>query len=91
MAKILDNITQAVGNTPLVRLNRLGAGLPGNIAMKLEFYSPASSIKDRIGAAIVDAAEASGMLKPGGTIVEGTSGNTGIALAMVSGMVSTTR
>jgi cysteine synthase A len=83
MAKILDNITQAVGNTPLVRLNRLGAGLPGNIAMKLEFYSPANSIKDRIGAAIVDAAEASGMLKPGGTIVEGTSGNTGIALAMV--------
>lgn len=83
MAKILDNITQAVGNTPLVRLNRLGADLPGNIAMKLEFYSPASSIKDRIGAAIVDAAEASGMLKPGGTIVEGTSGNTGIALAMV--------
>ena len=83
MAKILDNITQAVGNTPLVRLNRLGADLPGNIAMKLEFYSPASSIKDRIGAAIVDAAEESGMLKPGGTIVEGTSGNTGIALAMV--------
>lgn len=83
MAKILDNITQAVGNTPLVRLNRLGADLPGNIAMKLEFYSPASSIKDRIGAAIVDAAEDSGMLKPGGTIVEGTSGNTGIALAMV--------
>jgi len=83
MAKILDNITQAVGNTPLVRLNRLGADLPGNIAMKLEFYSPANSIKDRIGAAIVDAAEASGMLKPGGTIVEGTSGNTGIALAMV--------
>ncbi|MGJ9371620.1 cysteine synthase A [Nesterenkonia sp. CF4.4] len=83
MAKILDNITQAVGNTPLVRLNRLGADLPGNIAMKLEFYSPASSIKDRIGAAIVDAAETSGMLKPGGTIVEGTSGNTGIALAMV--------
>jgi len=83
MAKILDNITQAVGNTPLVRLNRLGADLPGNIAMKLEFYSPANSIKDRIGAAIVDAAEASGMLKPGGTSVEGTSGNTGIALAMV--------
>ncbi|GAB3189518.1 cysteine synthase A [Nesterenkonia suensis] len=83
MAKILDNITQAVGSTPLVRLNRLDADLPGNVAVKLEFYSPASSVKDRIGTAIVDAAEAAGVLKPGGTIVEGTSGNTGIALAMV--------
>ncbi|OSM44830.1 cysteine synthase A [Nesterenkonia sp. PF2B19] len=83
MAKILDNITQAVGGTPLVRLNRLDADLPGNVAVKLEFYSPAHSVKDRIGTAIVDAAEAAGVLKPGGTIVEGTSGNTGIALAMV--------
>ena len=83
MGKILDNITQAVGNTPLVRLNRLDADLPGNVALKLEFYSPASSVKDRIGTAIVDAAEDAGVLKPGGTIVEGTSGNTGIALAMV--------
>jgi cysteine synthase A len=66
-----------------VRLNRLGAGLPGKIAVKLEFYNPANSVKDRIGVAIVDAAEASGDLRPGGTIVEGTSGNTGIALAMV--------
>lgn len=83
MGKILDNITEAVGNTPLVRLNRLDAGMPGNVAVKLEFYSPASSVKDRIGTAIVDAAEQAGVLKPGGTIVEGTSGNTGIALAMV--------
>lgn len=80
---MLNNITEAVGNTPLVRLNRLDADLPGNVAVKLEFYSPASSVKDRIGAAIVDAAEKAGVLKPGGTIVEGTSGNTGIALAMV--------
>lgn len=80
---LLNNITEAVGNTPLVRLNSLTEGLPGNVAVKLEFYSPASSVKDRIGTAIVDAAEAAGVLKPGGTIVEGTSGNTGIALAMV--------
>lgn len=83
MGKILDNITEAVGNTPLVRLNRLDAGMPGNVAVKLEFYSPANSVKDRIGTAIVDGAEQAGVLKPGGTIVEGTSGNTGIALAMV--------
>ena len=83
MSKIYNDVTQIVGRTPLVRLNRLAAGLPGNIAVKLEFYNPANSVKDRIGVAIVDAAEASGELHPGGTIVEGTSGNTGIALAMV--------
>ncbi|WP_431859585.1 cysteine synthase A [Micrococcus terreus] len=83
MGKILENITEAVGHTPLVRLNRLTEGLPAQVAVKVEFYNPANSVKDRIGAAIVDAAEASGQLKPGGTIVEGTSGNTGIALAMV--------
>ena len=83
MGKILHNITEAVGRTPLVRLNRLAEGLPAQVAVKVEFYNPANSVKDRIGAAIVDAAEASGQLQPGGTIVEGTSGNTGIALAMV--------
>ncbi|MDN5913466.1 MAG: cysteine synthase A [Yaniella sp.] len=83
MAKMLDNITQAVGETPLVRLNRLTEGLPADVAVKIEFYNPANSVKDRIGVAIVDAAEKSGKLRPGGTIVEGTSGNTGIALAMV--------
>ncbi|MCC5782291.1 cysteine synthase A [Kocuria sp. CCUG 69068] len=83
MAKIYHDVTELVGRTPLVHLNRLDEGLPGNVAVKLEFYSPASSVKDRIGVAIVDAAEKSGKLKPGGTIVEGTSGNTGIALAMV--------
>ncbi|XKH57885.1 cysteine synthase A [Citricoccus nitrophenolicus] len=83
MATILNNITEAVGNTPLVMLNQLTEGLPGKVAVKVEFYNPANSVKDRIGRSIVDAAEASGELKPGGTIVEGTSGNTGIALAMV--------
>ncbi|HJF15223.1 MAG TPA: cysteine synthase A [Enteractinococcus helveticum] len=83
MAKMLENITQAVGQTPLIRLNRLTEGLPAQVAVKVEFYNPANSVKDRIGVAIVDAAEKSGKLRPGGTIVEGTSGNTGIALAMV--------
>ncbi len=81
---ILEDVTQAVGNTPLVRINRIIEAPEGTtVAAKLEFYSPASSVKDRIGVAIVDAAEASGELPPGGTIVEATSGNTGIALAMV--------
>ena len=79
---ILDNVTQAVGNTPLVRLNRIMPKGP-TVAAKLEFQNPGASVKDRIGVAIVDAAEASGELPAGGTIVEATSGNTGIALAMV--------
>ena len=83
MSKILNSIVEATGQTPLIKLNRLDEGLPGNVAVKLEFYNPAGSVKDRIGRAIIDAAEKSGALKPGGTIVEGTSGNTGIALAMV--------
>jgi cysteine synthase A len=83
MARIYDDVTQLVGNTPLVRLNRITDGAGGVVAAKLEFYNPASSVKDRIGVSMIDAAEASGELKPGGTIVEATSGNTGIALAMV--------
>ena len=83
MAPIYDDVTQLVGGTPLVRLNRLTKGLDATVAVKLEFYNPANSVKDRIGVAIVDAAEKAGALRPGGTIVEGTSGNTGIALAMV--------
>ena len=83
MARIYDDVTKLVGNTPLVRLNKLTEGLGATVVGKLEFYNPANSVKDRIGVAIVDAAEASGELKPGGTIVEATSGNTGIALAMV--------
>ena len=83
MGKIYNNVSELIGGTPLVRLNRLTEGLNAQIVAKLEFYNPANSVKDRIGAAIIDAAEASGELQPGGTIVEGTSGNTGIALAMV--------
>lgn len=83
MAKIYDDVTKLIGNTPLVRLNKLTEGLNAAVVAKLEFYNPASSVKDRIGVAIVDAAERSGELPPGGTIVEATSGNTGIALAFV--------
>ena len=79
---IYEDATKLVGRTPLVRINRI-IDSEATVAAKLEFYNPASSVKDRIGAAIIDAAEASGDLKPGGTIVEATSGNTGIALAMV--------
>ncbi|HLS46148.1 MAG TPA: cysteine synthase A [Ornithinicoccus sp.] len=80
---VKDDITQAIGNTPLVRLNRLTEGLGATVLAKLESHNPASSVKDRIGASIIDAAVEAGELQPGGTIVEGTSGNTGIALAMV--------
>ncbi|ANC30712.1 cysteine synthase A [Isoptericola dokdonensis] len=83
MATIYDDATKLIGRTPLVRINRLTEGAGATVLAKLEFYNPASSVKDRIGVSIVDAAEASGELKPGGTIVEGTSGNTGIALAFV--------
>lgn len=81
--KIYNDITQVFGNTPLVRLNRITDGAKAQVFAKLEFYNPTSSVKDRIGIAMIDAAEKSGELKPGGTIVEATSGNTGIALAMV--------
>ena len=80
---IYDDVTQLIGNTPLVRLNKVTDGAGATVVAKLEFYNPANSVKDRIGVAIVDAAEASGQLAPGGTIIEATSGNTGIALAMV--------
>jgi cysteine synthase A len=81
--RIYDNITQTIGATPLVRLSRLQAemGLEAEICGKLEFFNPAGSVKDRIGVAMIDALEASGRLKPGCTIIEPTSGNTGIALA----------
>jgi len=83
MARIYDDATQLIGRTPLVRINRLAEGVDATIVAKLEFYNPASSVKDRIGVSIIDAAEKSGALPPGGTIVEATSGNTGIALAFV--------
>jgi cysteine synthase A len=83
MGRIYNNITDVTGNTPLVRINRLAPAGGAQILAKLEFYNPGNSVKDRLGKAIIDAAEKSGALKPGGTIVEGTSGNTGIALALV--------
>ncbi|WP_297555577.1 pyridoxal-phosphate dependent enzyme, partial [uncultured Actinomyces sp.] len=82
MANIANNVTETVGRTPLVRINRM-AGEGAKVLAKLEYFNPGSSVKDRIGVAIVDAAEKSGELTPCGTIVEATSGNTGIALAMV--------
>ena len=81
MSKIAANVTELIGRTPLVRLNHLTQG--GTVLAKVEFFNPASSVKDRIAAASIDAAEESGQLKPGGTIIESTSGNTGVALAMV--------
>ena len=84
MSRVYGNITEAFGNTPLVRLNRVTEGAGATVLAKLEFYNPSSSVKDRLAIAVVDAAEASGELQPGGTIVEATSGNTGIALAMVA-------
>ncbi|GAA4286647.1 cysteine synthase A [Georgenia daeguensis] len=83
MATIYQDVTELIGRTPLVRLNKITDGAGATVLAKLEFYNPASSVKDRIGVSIVDAAERSGQLTAGGTIVEATSGNTGIALAMV--------
>ena len=84
MAKIASNVLDLIGGTPLVELTDIAEahGAKARVLAKLEFYNPANSVKDRIGKAIVEAAEASGELKPGGTIVEATSGNTGIALAL---------
>ncbi|MEB3103283.1 cysteine synthase A [Ferviditalea candida] len=84
MAKLVDNITQLIGNTPLVRLNRVVPEDSAEIYVKLEFQNPGASVKDRIAISMVEAAEQAGILKPGDTIVEPTSGNTGIGLAMVA-------
>lgn len=83
MARIFNSITDTVGNTPLVELHRVTDGAGARVLAKLEYFNPSASVKDRLGVAVVDAAEASGELKPGGTIIEATSGNTGIALAQV--------
>lgn len=80
---IYDNIVETIGNTPLVRVNRITKGLPCTVAAKLEFFNPGNSVKDRMALKIVEDAEKSGQLKPGGIIVEGTSGNTGMGLALV--------
>ena len=82
--KIYDNILQTMGNTPLVRLPRITAGMKADLCYKLEFFNPIASVKDRIGIAIIESLEASGELKPGGTIVEPTSGNTGIGIAFAA-------
>ncbi len=82
MNQVFDNVVDAIGNTPLVKLNSVTDGLPCNMYVKLEYLNPGGSIKDRIGAYIIDEAEKSGRLKPGGVIVEATSGNTGVGLAM---------
>src|SRR5260370_1021726 len=79
-----NNIMEAVGHTPLVRLNRINHGLKPQIYVKAEFTNPGGSVKDRIGVSMIDDAEKKGLLKPGGTIIEGTSGNTGMGLALVA-------
>lgn len=84
MSRIFSDITKTVGNTPLVRINKLAAGLDATILAKLEFFNPLSSIKDRIGVNMVESAEECGLLKKGAVIIEPTSGNTGIALAFVA-------
>ena len=84
MANIANDVTDLVGNTPLVRINRLTAGAAAEVVAKLEFYNPASSVKDRIGVAMLDQAAKDGKIGPDTVIVEPTSGNTGIALAMAA-------
>ena len=84
MSRIYNNITETIGNTPLIKLNKVTAGLPATILLKCEFFNPLGSVKDRIGMAMIEAAEQSGVLKKDTTIIEPTSGNTGIALAFVA-------
>lgn len=81
---IYGSILDLIGNTPLLRLNSIAAGLPADVVVKVEYLNPGGSVKDRIAVKMVDAAEAAGLIKPGGTIVEPTSGNTGIGLALVA-------
>ena len=81
---IAKNIVDTVGNTPLIKLNNVTEGLDAEVFVKAEFFNPLFSVKDRIGKAMIETAEADGSLKPGGSIIEATSGNTGIALAFVA-------
>jgi cystathionine beta-synthase len=82
--QVTDHVIDLVGGTPLVRLHKVTAGLPAQVLAKVEYFNPGGSVKDRIALAMVEAAEASGALQPGGTIVEPTSGNTGVGLALVA-------
>lgn len=82
-AHAFPDIVSTIGNTPLIKLNRIAAGLPATVYLKAEFFNPLASVKDRIGRAMIEAAERDGKLKPGGVVIEPTSGNTGIALAFV--------
>src|SRR4030042_6588563 len=81
--RVYEDILQTIGKTPLVHLKRLGTGLPCPLYAKVEYFNPGGSVKDRIAVNIIEQAEQSGRLKPGGTVVEATSGNTGLGLAMV--------
>ena len=84
MARIYGSILETIGRTPLVRLNKIGRGLPGNIVLKLEYFNPCASVKDRIGVSMIEALEQQGRIGPDTVLVEPTSGNTGIGLAAVS-------
>jgi cystathionine beta-synthase len=82
--KICDNVLDTIGNTPLVRLNKVVEGIPATVYAKVETFNPGNSIKDRMALKMVEDAEKAGILKPGGTIIEGTSGNTGMGLAIAA-------
>lgn len=84
MSKLANSVTELVGRTPIVKLNRVTGEDAGTVWVKLEYFNPGSSVKDRIALAMIEAAEKEGTLKPGGTIIEPTSGNTGIGLAMIA-------
>ena len=79
-----NNIIETIGNTPLVKLNRVTAGIKGTILVKVEYFNPGNSVKDRMAIRMIEDAEKAGLLKPGGTIIEGTSGNTGMGLALAA-------
>ncbi|RFP66934.1 pyridoxal-phosphate dependent enzyme [Hymenobacter lapidiphilus] len=80
----LNNIVEAIGNTPMVKLNRVNDGIKGTVLVKVEYFNPGNSVKDRMAVKMIDDAEKAGLLKPGGTIIEGTSGNTGMGLALTA-------